>query len=469
MKSKIILSLAFLIFSVSLRAQTDQFPDYVVDDYRMAIDVTADSIKACVFDEDHFICGRYMYYEVTGMMPAQGSRWIAPSGGAQNASTTNTPPALLCELLKFYGNMNMDQFYSLYRPSDRNRIDNMLFSRSAKLERWREVVSNVNKMDFLLSVQEGTITYAFVDCYHDNTVLYNTFYAFEKIDDTWYMASTIDSLSVLGNLKLYLTFYNANTVVVSEDMDEDGIPNLSDNCPCEHNPNQSDQDGDGIGDQCDNCQLKYNPKQWDIDLDGVGDLCDNCPGEYNPNQEDTDNDGIGDVCDYCPYDFDPENDFTMVDDTIAVGTACDPDIDHDGIPNEEDDDMDGDGWPNDRDNCPRKSNPNQIDSDGDGIGDDCDNCQLNYNPNQEDSDHDGVGDACDADQDGDGIPDDVDNCPYTYNPEQEDQDCNGVGDVCQDFDGDGILDVYDNCPTVYNPDQADKDHDGVGDACEKNK
>jgi hypothetical protein len=55
-----------------------------------------------------------------------------------------------------------------------------------------------------------------------------------------------------------------------------------------------------------------------------------------------------------------------------LGNACDPDIDGDGIPNDDDPDVDGDGIPNEEDNCPSVSNPDQTDFDGDGIGDVCD-------------------------------------------------------------------------------------------------
>jgi hypothetical protein len=131
-----------------------------------------------------------------------------------------------------------------------------------------------------------------------------------------------------------------------------------------------------------------------------------------------------------------------------VGDACDPDVD-------------GDGIPNDQDNCQNISNPDQSDSDGDGVGDVCDNCPATSNPDQSDMDGDGLGNACDScpddpqnDADGDGICGDVDNCPADANPNQSDADSDGLGDAC------------DNCPDDPNPGQSDADGDGQGDACD---
>jgi Thrombospondin type 3 repeat len=65
------------------------------------------------------------------------------------------------------------------------------------------------------------------------------------------------------------------------DLDADGRPNTSDNCPSKHNPDQHDEDVDGVGDVCDNCPHVANANQADTGEgavgDGVGDVCDPRP------------------------------------------------------------------------------------------------------------------------------------------------------------------------------------------------
>jgi cysteine-rich repeat protein len=82
------------------------------------------------------------------------------------------------------------------------------------------------------------------------------------------------------------------------------------------------------------------------------------------------------------------------------------------------------------------------DVDEDGIPNEDDNCPYLYNPNQSDLDGDGRGDACDPDIDGDGIPNPGDNCPEVPNPDPFDLDLDGQGDACDpDADGDGFTSI----------------------------
>jgi len=152
---------------------------------------------------------------------------------------------------------------------------------------------------------------------------------------------------------------------LATDSDDDGYPDILDNCPQDPNADQADADQDGVGDICDNCPDVANLDQADSDGDELGDLCDNCPEDANIDQADADQDGVGDVCDNCP-------------DVANLDQA----------------DSDGDELGDLCDNCPNDVNPQQLDGDQDGVGDVCDNCPDLANPDQADADGDGMGDAC---------------------------------------------------------------------------
>lgn len=64
------------------------------------------------------------------------------------------------------------------------------------------------------------------------------------------------------------------------DIDNDGHPNATDNCPQLPNADQHDEDADAVGDVCDNCPHAANANQADTEAaggDGVGDVCDPRP------------------------------------------------------------------------------------------------------------------------------------------------------------------------------------------------
>ncbi len=180
--------------------------------------------------------------------------------------------------------------------------------------------------------------------------------------------------------------------------------------------NGPDQDGDGFSGR----------------VSPLFDGCDNCPGNSNPTQLNTDGDALGD--------------------------ACDPDDDNDGI---------ADG----SDTCPTVYDPTNnpascLDSDGDGIFNGSDNCPNDSNANQANNDGDSMGDVCDPDDDNDGVLDGPDNCDFIANPGQENWNGNAFGDACEDADGDGWMDNIDNCKQFGNPAQTNSDGDLYGDICD---
>ena len=225
------------------------------------------------------------------------------------------------------------------------------------------------------------------------------------------------------------------------DSDNDGVPDVSDNCPNDVNPLQENTDGDAQGDACDS----------DDDNDGITDNSpDNCPRGGAANWGSTQN-----------FD-DPANS---------------TDWDRDGCKDDvEDNDMDNDGVDNDEDLCPRSSyqppRPTWVsdeitDVDGDGCRD-----------ADEDTDDDGdgfedVSDDCPTvvgnstlgeegclDEDGDGWSNNFDDCPNQFGNSTL-----GGKNACPDMDGDGWADVDDafaEDPTQW----SDADGDGYGDNTE---
>lgn len=105
-----------------------------------------------------------------------------------------------------------------------------------------------------------------------------------------------DALDDCNGLPAMLGFH-CNQSAPPSDVDYDGIPDNSDNCPYLANGDQNDADGDGMGNVCDYAFDPGPAPIADRDTDGIPDTADNCPGDPNPAQTDQNGNGIGDVCD----------------------------------------------------------------------------------------------------------------------------------------------------------------------------
>lgn len=212
---------------------------------------------------------------------------------------------------------------------------------------------------------------------------------------------------------------------IYSDEDCDGIAGKIDQCdkPDKIGPDGIlglDTDGDGKWDACDNCPKLSNPEvfniktgqywQPDSDADGVGDGCDNCPKNANADQQDGDGDGIGSECDcifeegnplipgsgdvcLSPTELDEYYCSYMVSGNVKVNCAQYSSATHDGVCETKACVLKPKPMPT---NQPPPEPPcGSKDADKDGVFDKCDNCPFKSNPDQLDSDSDGIGDACD--------------------------------------------------------------------------
>ena len=254
--------------------------------------------------------------------------------------------------------------------------------------------------------------------------------------------------------------------VNNADGDNDGVNDLTDNCPNTNNPLQYDSDMDGDGDECD----------YDDDNDGITDNSgDDCPrgGEWNWTSDSTtdfDNDGCKDSSE----DLDDDNDGIDDSDDDCLSSYSPPrnwwtsdssnDLDGDGCRDADEDlDDDGDGFDDAADDCNKVAGTSTlggyqgcVDSDGDGWADIEDSC-----PNSFGNSSMGGFLAC-PDSDGDGWADSDDDLPDD-STQWRDFDGDGYGDNpegntpddCVDVSGTSVLDRY-GCP--------DPDSDGYSSA-----
>ena len=226
-----------------------------------------------------------------------------------------------------------------------------------------------------------------------------------------------------------------------QDTDNDGIPDVNDNCPTDSNPTQANTDFDSEGDECDS----------DDDNDGLTDnFPDNCPrgGAYNwtstqdtanpPASTDWDNDGCKDDTE----DLDDDNDLVEDANDMCPWTEYNPP--RPTWVSDQTTDVDGDG-------C--RDSDEDLDDDADSVDDVLDDCPTVAGNST-------LGEQGCVDQDGDGWSDSFDDCPT-----QAGNSTLGGKNACPDTDADGWADVDDAFPNEITQ-WADGDGDGFGDNSE---
>jgi len=279
------------------------------------------------------------------------------------------------------------------------------------------------------------------------------------------------------------------TGVGGDDVDDDGILDVDDNCPLVYNPDQANHydvfgyhavASDPEGDACD-----------DSDGDGLLDLQEDMDGdgwdegvETDATRVDTDGDALCDgaitVAPCIGYE-DRDGDRSRGDWGLTETSPIDSDSDDDGLCDGRQaaatdcrgsEDYDGDGAIEDWDEpTDTETNPLNPDTDGGGVQD---GVERDNGTNPLDACEGDLITCPGVDTDQDGIPDATDNCPLVYNPDQADSypaGGNGIGDVCDDVDHDWIIDRdEDNGPDgtpgsgdETNPQDADTDGDGLCD------
>ena len=151
--------------------------------------------------------------------------------------------------------------------------------------------------------------------------------------DTW---NASDHLPVVVDVAL--------SSAQADDFDEDGVPDLTDNCTDTFNPDQADFNGNGLGDACedsdqdgvwdaDELLLGTDPTVQDTDGDGLTDGAEIDLFNTDPLSGDSDNDGVSDALELlfpptgsgCPGDIDGDNAVSVADLLLLLNTfgqAC---------------------------------------------------------------------------------------------------------------------------------------------------
>ena len=117
MKKYLFILICMVATASAPMAQVNRFPQYNEQPQAVTLNLADDTNVLLVEDGEHTLCGNVVFYTFDGTIAGAGSM-IALTGGSQNASATNTPPAMLCRLLQAYHNATLTDIQALYRSQD---------------------------------------------------------------------------------------------------------------------------------------------------------------------------------------------------------------------------------------------------------------------------------------------------------------------------------------------------------------
>ena len=116
---------------------------------------------------------------------------------------------------------------------------------------------------------------SFLGSYVAAVCFYTTLFQKNPLNIPWNEELNVsESDSELINEVVKIVLYDdlENWYIVSNDIDNDGVCNNSDNCPYDYNPNQEDFDLDNVGDICDDIEVNevFHKKQLIKTIDLLG-------------------------------------------------------------------------------------------------------------------------------------------------------------------------------------------------------